>query len=124
MALGHCDGRPFHLVFNPVLVGWLHNIWLIDDAGFDPRIVWFCGMQREDRGTAGAAKMPLYFSSAPAHILVTPHFGSRFQLQILTLNSDSDVEGASIRPSTIFTVAIVRRADRTRIPQPDSAAQT
>src|SRR6266571_4322437 len=67
-------------------------------------------------------RRPTYLHTR-THKFIAPHFGSRFQLQILSVNTDSNVEGASIRSPTIFTVAIVRRADPTGITQCDPAAQ-
>ena len=49
MALGNADARPLDLVLDPVLVGWLDYLRVIDDPGLDPGVVRFGGMECEDR---------------------------------------------------------------------------
>ena len=71
----------------------------------------------------GFAALTLYLVAAAADIFVAPQFGTGGHLQILSFDTNANVERAPICSPTIFAVAIVRRTDRTGVAQPDSAAQ-
>jgi hypothetical protein len=123
VAFGYADGRPFHLVFGPVFIGGLYDFRLVDDARLNPNVVRLGRMQGEYRRTARSTKASLYLFAAPAKISVTFQFGGRLHPQILSLNTQSNIEGASVRSSAILTMAIIRRAECAAVAQRDSATQ-
>ena len=49
IALGYMDGRPFHLVLDPVFMCWSYYFGLIDDPGLYPRVFWLRGMHCKNR---------------------------------------------------------------------------
>jgi hypothetical protein len=123
VALRYVDNRPFHLVPRPVFIGRVNQFRLIDDACLNPRVFRLVWMQCEYRRTTSRAKPALYFAAASTCTIVTPHFRGRADLQILSVNTDANIECAPIRFPTIFAVAIIRGAEVANVIQSDTSTQ-